>query len=274
MKKLTALVGCGQTQPNASQQGNSRSDFAAIVPVISGQIGGRETNIVSAKALYVALGVGRDFSTWFSERVEEYGFIRGVDYFSDEDVSGAWLLNDQYSPIPGKNKGRGRPQKDYYPNITTAKELAMVERNEQGRAVRRYFIQCEEELQRSVPEIAARYRRQLKARISAANNFKPMCDALNLARIEQGKTTQQHHYTNESNMLSRIVLGGLTAKQWAQVNGHAGEPRDHMNAEQLDHLAYLESTNITLIDMGLAYEQRKAELTRLSQRWLTKRMGY
>ncbi|MDI5424806.1 hypothetical protein MJM99_31830, partial [Salmonella enterica subsp. enterica serovar Kentucky] len=41
---------------------------------------------------------------------------------------------------------------------------------------------CEEELQRSVPEIAARYRRQLKARISAANNFKPMCDALNMAR--------------------------------------------------------------------------------------------
>jgi hypothetical protein len=59
-----------------------------------------------------------------------------------------------------------------------AKELAMVERNEQGRAVRRYFIQCEEALQRSVPEIAAQYRRQLKARIGAANLFKPMCVAL------------------------------------------------------------------------------------------------
>jgi phage anti-repressor protein len=43
-----------------------------------------------------------------------------------------------------------------------AKEVAMVERNEQGRAVRRYFIQCEEALQRSAPEIAAQYRRQLK----------------------------------------------------------------------------------------------------------------
>ncbi|HIA8680290.1 hypothetical protein GP697_18275 [Escherichia coli] len=126
--------------------------------------------------------------------------------------------------------------------------------------------------QQEIADILKLYRRQLKARISAANNFKPMCDALNMARAEQGKTTQQHHYTNESNMISRIVLGGLTAKQWARINGYSGEPRDHMNAEQLEHLSYLESTNITLIDMGMEYEQRKGELTRLSQRWLAKRL--
>lgn len=56
------------------------------------------------------------------------------------------------------------------------------------------------------------------------------------------------------------------------INGYSGEPRDHMNAEQLEHLSYLESTNITLIDMGMEYEQRKGELTRLSQRWLAKRL--
>ncbi|MDK8065433.1 antA/AntB antirepressor family protein, partial [Escherichia coli] len=44
------------------------------------------------------------------------------------------------------------------------------------------------------------------------------------------------------------------------------------NAEQLEHLSYLESTNITLIDMGMEYGQRKGELTRLSQRWLAKRL--
>lgn len=126
--------------------------------------------------------------------------------------------------------------------------------------------------QQEIADILKLYRRQLKARISAANNFKPMCDALNMARAEMGKTTQQHHYTNESNMISRIVLGGLTAKQWARINGYSGEPRDHMNAEQLEHLSYLESTNITLIDMGMEYEQRKGELTRLSQRWLAKRL--
>ncbi|OWA98469.1 antA/AntB antirepressor family protein, partial [Klebsiella pneumoniae] len=84
------------------------------------------------------------------------------------------------------------------------KEVAMVERNEQGRAVRRYFIQCEEALQRSVPEIAALYRRQLKARISAANLFKPMCVALESARAEQGKQTLARHYSNESKSTASV----------------------------------------------------------------------
>ncbi|HBE6455343.1 TPA: antA/AntB antirepressor family protein [Escherichia coli] len=248
---------------NAYQGTINGNDFAAIVPVIAGRIGGREANIVSAKALHKALGVGHDFTNWIKGRIDQYGFIAGTDFIRVENLS---------TPKRASAKTRQQIEHDYLLSLDMAKEVAMVERNEQGRAVRRYFIQCEEALQRSVPEIAAQYRRQLKARISAANLFKPMCDALNMARAELGKTTQQRHYSNESNMIARIVLGGMTAKQWAQANGITGEPRDSMNAAQLEHLAYLESTNITLIDMGMEYEQRKGELTRLSQRWLAKRL--
>lgn len=271
--KNMPVMGQGFTHSESSQSTISGNEFAAIVPVISGQIGGRETNIVSARALHKTLGVGRDFSTWFGDRAEEYAFVRGVGYFTEDDLTATWLSNDQFSPVSGKNKGKGRPQKDYYPTISMAKELAMVERNEQGRAVRRYFIQCEEALQISAPAIAAKYRHQLKARIGAANLFKPMCAALEAYRAEQGKQTLQHHYTLESNMIARIVLGGLTAKQWAKANSITGEPRDAMNTVQLEHLSYLESTNTTLIDMGMAYDQRKAELVRLSQRWLAKHLG-
>ncbi|ELJ7243602.1 antA/AntB antirepressor family protein [Escherichia coli] len=256
---------------NAYQGTINGNEFAAIVPVIPGHIGGRETNIVSAKALHKALGVGKDFSTWITDRISEYDFTIGHDYSVHKTISpnlGKSPNGEAYSKI----KHSGRPGKDYLLSVGMAKELAMIERNDQGRAIRRYFIQCEEELQRSVPEIAARYRRQLKARIGAANLFKPMCVALESARAEQGKQTQARHYSNESNMIARIVLGGMTAKQWAQANGITGEPRDSMNAAQLEHLAYLESTNITLIDMGMEYEQRKGELTRLSQRWLAKRL--
>lgn len=251
------------------------NDFAAIVPVIAGQIGGRESNIVSAKALHKVLGVGRDFSNWIKDRIDEYGFTSAIDYvLFDSPVLANQSTNfEQENTNWVTKRGGDRRSKDYGLSLGMAKELAMVERNEQGRAVRRYFIQCEEALQRSAPEIASRLRRQLKARIGAANMFKPMCAALDVARAEQGKQTLPRHYTNESNMLARIVLGGLTAKQWAQVNNIDGEPRDSMNTDQLDHLAYLESTNITLIDMGMDYHPRKAELERLSQRWLAKRLG-
>lgn len=257
---------------NAYQGTINGNEFATIVPVIPGHIGGRETNIVSAKALHKALCVGKDFSTWITDRISEYDFTIGHDYSVHKTISpnlGKSPNGAAYSKI----KHSGRPGKDYLLSVGMAKELAMIERTEQGRAIRRYFIQCEEELQRSVPEIAARYRRQLKARISAANLFKPMCVALESARAEQGKQTQARHYSNESNMIARIVLGGMTAKQWAQANDITGEPRDSMNAGQLEHLAYLESTNITLIDMGMGYDLRKAELIRLSQRWLAKHLG-
>ncbi|ACZ77244.1 AntA/AntB antirepressor domain protein [Dickeya parazeae Ech586] len=273
--KNNDLHGQGLAHPENSQSDISSHGFAELIPVISGRIGERETNIVSAKSLHIALGVGRFFANWIKGRVEEYGFVEGVDFitFDSPELVNQSANYEQLLPKRAVITKRGRPEKDYVLSLNMAKELAMVERNEQGRAVRRYFIQCEEALHRSAPEVAARFRRQLKARLTAANYFKPMCAALEIARSELGKKTLPHHYTTESNMIARLVLGGLTAKGWAQVNNVAGEPRDSMSADQLEHLSYLEQTNITLIELGQDYPQRKAELTRLSQRWMAKRLG-
>lgn len=175
------------------------NEFADIVPVVIGQIGECETNVVSARALHGALGVGRMFAHWIKDRIAEYEFVENQDYVI---ACQNWQA---------KTRG-GHNRKDYHLTINMAKELAMVERNEQGRAIRRYFIQCEEALRLTAPEVAARYRRKLKARVEVANLFKPMCSALECSRTDQGKETQPHHYTNESNMITRIVLGGLTAK--------------------------------------------------------------
>lgn len=253
-KKNNGLTGQGLAHPENEQQFN----FADLIPVISGVIGRQPTSVVSAKALHEALGVRRVFASWFNARVAQFGFVKGTDF-------------EQLTPKRVDIIKVGRPEIDYAISVDMAKHLAMVERTAQGRAVRRYFIQCEEELQRESPQKAAALRRELKSRLTAASYFKPMCAALEAYRADQGKTTQHHHYTTESNMLARIVLDGMSAKQWAQANGIIGEPRDHMSAEQLDHLSYLEQTNITLIELAQSYLQRKAELMRLSQRWLSKR---
>jgi phage anti-repressor protein len=77
---------------------------------------------VSARDLHAALGVGRDFSTWIKDRIEKYGFIEEADF----------------SPDLGKSAG-GRPAVEYWLSLGMAKELAMVENNEKGRAVRLYL---------------------------------------------------------------------------------------------------------------------------------------
>ncbi|TQN83109.1 UNVERIFIED_ORG: phage anti-repressor protein [Citrobacter freundii] len=268
-----------QGQGFVRPENQSQQNFGEIIPVISGVIGGREIAIVSARAVHRVLGAKRDFTTWIKRRITVYGFKKGVDFevVSNRETDSTVRVN-QSTNIEHADSGwttkRGgdRRSEDYLISTNMAKELAMVERTEQGRAVRQYFIKCEEELHKVAPVRSAALRRELKARITVASYFKPMCAALEAYRAELGKNTLQYHYTTEANMLARIVLGGMTARQWAQANGITGEPRDHMSTLQLEHLSYLEQSNITLIELGQDYRQRKAELIRLSQRWLARRM--
>lgn len=271
--KNNSLIAGGFAHPEIKVEDINETTLADMLPVIRGDINGQLINGVSAKALHDALGVGRDFSTWLAGRINEYAFSEGMDYQSDDNFNIRCLINEQYSPVSGNNTKRGRPEKDYLLTLGMAKELAMVERNEQGRAVRHYFIKCEEALSKAAPAITRQYRAELKSRLKVASYFQPMCTALEIARMERGKNTLPRHYTNETNMLNRIVLGGLTAKAWAQQQGIIGNPRDAMSETQLEHLSYLEQTNTTLIELGMDYHGRKDKLTGLSQKWLAQRVG-
>lgn len=131
-------------QPNVNTGVINGNDFAAIVPVITGQIGGREANIVSARALHKALRVGRDFTTWIKGRISQYGFAAGVDYITVENLS---------SPVSGSAKFRQQIEHDYLLSLDMAKEVAMVERNEQGSA---YRSDHQQENQCYSPHVAAK----------------------------------------------------------------------------------------------------------------------
>lgn len=120
-----------------------------LVPVINSTINGESALLCSARELYRFLEVGRDFSTWIKSRIADYGFVENQDYIVGSPKSGNQNL---ISPIRATKTGRGgdRRSKDYHLTLDTAKELAMVERNEKGRQVRRYFIDCEKQLRHNV----------------------------------------------------------------------------------------------------------------------------
>ncbi|MEQ1969459.1 antA/AntB antirepressor family protein [Xenorhabdus nematophila] len=257
------LSATGQTRSKFKMGDITATTFAEVLPVMQSNISGQGINCVSAKALHETLGIETRLTDWIKRRINEYGFTQGIDYQVAETLSDSNL---------SRSKSRQQMKHDYLITFNMAKELGMVERTERGRLIRQYFIKCEEALHQVAPIVTQQLRNELKSRLKVANYFKPMCLALELARMEQGKTTLPRHYSNESNMLSRIVLAGVTAKQWAQQHGVIGNPRDAMSELQLEHLSYLEQTNTTLIELGMDYHARKDKLTGLSQKWLAQRM--
>ena len=217
-------------------------------------IAGNQIRAVDARELHTFLSVGRDFSNWIKDRIELGLFVEGKDYVVFANF--------------GENPQGGRPAKEYGLSISMAKELSMLERNKQGKLARQYFIECEERLTAIAPEqhqMALNNWR--KARIETRDYQKIMCAALALSRARQGKDTNANHYTNEANMLYVLLLG-TTAKKWLLSEGLAGELRQHLSADQLELLAYLERTNIALIELDMSYQQRKEKLTELFTRHL------
>ena len=101
----------------------------AFPVVVTGDIGGAAVRTVNARELHSFLQNGDRFAGWIKDRIDQYGFVEGQDFVS-------------FSENAEKPRG-GRPTKEYAVSIDMAKELAMVERNDQGKRARQYFIECE-----------------------------------------------------------------------------------------------------------------------------------
>jgi len=91
---------------------------------------------VDARGLHQFLEVGKDFTTWMQDRIEQFGFSEGSDF----------------SPESGRSPG-GRHTKEYVLSLDMAKELSMVERTEKGKQARQYFIACEKALREALPAV-------------------------------------------------------------------------------------------------------------------------
>ncbi|PWC12945.1 antA/AntB antirepressor family protein [Brenneria corticis] len=250
-KKITAFTGCDQTQPKTSQK-----DISSIIPFEKGVIGGRGMPTVNARNLHNFLENGELFATWIKKRIEQYGFVEGTDYETFLE-----------------NAKKGRPREEYRISSDMAKELAMVERNDKGKQARQYFIDCEERLRRVAPEEhQAALLVWRKNRVAACEDHKSMADAMK-GYIERTRDNQHGFaYSNECSFLNSLVLG-LHPRAWAkQKDIPVKQVRDHMNADQLALLAYLESRDCTLLDLDTPTITRKAKLTELAQRWLAKRL--
>lgn len=138
-----------------------------LINITKATINNEEVNAVNARELHEKLEVKTQFKDWMPRRIEEFGFEEGKDFSS--------ILS----------KSHGRPSKEYIISLDMAKELAMVENNEQGRRIRRYFIEVEKNARKFSEAVAA----QVNAMIPVIRENERLRFQLDFARhfLPQGK---------------------------------------------------------------------------------------
>lgn len=97
-----------------------------IIKIEKNNFNGNLIETVNARQLWEKLEVNSKFADWFKNRINKYQFIENIDFVSVSKIL--------------ENGGKSI---EYFISIDMAKELCMVENNEQGRNIRKYFIECE-----------------------------------------------------------------------------------------------------------------------------------
>lgn len=93
--------------------------------------------VVDARELHAGLLSRQQFADWIKARLEECDAVAGVDYSTFHNVM----------TREGSNLGAKRTE--YILKLSIAKEMAMLERNDQGKVYRKYLISIEEKYNKS-----------------------------------------------------------------------------------------------------------------------------
>lgn len=105
-----------------------------LVPVYETNSGEK---VVYGSELHKILGVRTSYKDWSSRRLSD------VDALENEDFQAAQICAPS-----------GQMKKDHIIKLDTAKEMAMLERNDKGKQVRRYFIEIEKRYKNTSIELS------------------------------------------------------------------------------------------------------------------------
>lgn len=91
-----------------------------------------------------------------------------------------------------------------------------------------------------------------------------MTKAVKFTRDAAGKKSQHFHFSNEFNLINQITLG-MTAKKYRELhdldaNTHL---RDTLTTLEIACIEHLQRANTTMIEIGMDYQKRKCELSKI-----------
>jgi phage anti-repressor protein len=135
---------------------------------------------VSARALYGFFAPTERFYPWF-KRMFSYGLTENIDFTAEK-----FFLS--------VNNGAKQDIGDYLLTIDAAKHIAMVQRNEKGKAARTYFIQIEKLYHQ---QMAAKSQKSEKKETPLLENLKTLVALLEKEQEDYQALQQQHQLLRE-----------------------------------------------------------------------------
>lgn len=125
-----------------------------LVPVYETSTGEK---VVYGSELHAVLEVKTPYKDWSTRRLND------IDAIENEDFQAAQICAPS-----------GQTKKDHIIKLDSAKEMAMLERNEKGKQMRRYFIQVEKKYKEKLkPKVPQTYLEALKELVAVFSlNYK------------------------------------------------------------------------------------------------------
>ncbi len=154
-----------------------------LVPVYETSTGEK---VVYGSELHEVLGVKSRYREWIDRRLLD------IDAVENEDFQAA-----EFSAPSGQTK------KDHIIKLDAAKEMAMLERNEKGKQVRRYFIRVE---------------KKYKAASLATQELSPQLQVMINLEIEQKRQAEKLEYVEERIESIREVVA-IDTTSWREDTG-------------------------------------------------------
>ncbi|WP_176543951.1 antA/AntB antirepressor family protein [Bacillus toyonensis] len=165
-----------------------------MLPVYQNEHGEK---FVNARELHERLLVSTPFHKWIERKIENYGFSKEQDFWT--------FLSESTG---------GRPSKEYTFTLDAGKEIAMIENNEMGRAIRKYFIEVEKRFRQQQAKSPA----ELIYMLAQQN----MESERRMVQLEQQVTTVNHRLDN----IDRIdTIGDLQQRLNKMIRRHAQQEK-------------------------------------------------
>lgn len=197
----------------------------------------KNLDVIDSKLLHAELKVKSYHADWIRRRIDNYQFEKDKDYFLD-----------QLSTLRG-----GTKRKVYLLTLDMAKELAMIENNESGKRVRRYFIELEK-----------RYFEEQKIISVSTHIRKSLTDAVE----ESGEQDRMHNHGFSTYTLMVYSYLGIKNRyfEWKKETGGKGEFRKTLESDLRKKLATAEGLVKNLLELDKQYSEIRDTLKPLFEK--------